>query len=129
MCNGITIRAENRIFEEIQVAPNYKEIICSIESLKMKLGPDDRYSIECGYKAGCLGYSLYHQLTGAGIQCVILAPTTMLTQQRKRVKTNKRDARLIAHCLCYEGYHPFYIPTGKDNTVKEYLRMKECSRN
>ena len=120
-----TIGAEDRIFGEVQVSPEYKEIICFIESLKMKLGLDNNYSIECGYEAGCLGYSLYHQLTNAGIKCVILAPTTMLTQQGQRVKTDKRDARLIAQCLCYGGYHPVYIPTGEDDAVKEYLRMRD----
>ena len=120
-----TIGAEDRIFGEVQVAPDYKEVICFIESLKMKLGPDNKYSIECGYEAGCLGYTLYHQLTGAGVKCVILAPTTMLTQQGKRIKTDKRDARLIAQCLCYGGYHPVYIPTGEDDAVKEYLRMRD----
>ena len=120
-----TIGAEDRIFGEVQVAPDYKEVLCFIESLKMKLGFDNKYSIECGYEAGCLGYTLYHQLTGAGIKCVILAPTTMLTQQGRRIKTDKRDARLIARCLCYGGYHPVYIPTGEDNAVKEYLRMRD----
>ena len=120
-----TIGAEDRIFGEVQVAPDYKEVICFIESLKMKLGFCDEYSIECGYEAGCLGYTLYHQLTEAGIKCVILAPTTMLTQQGKRIKTDKRDARLIAQCLCYGGYHPVYIPTGEDDAVKEYLRMRD----
>lgn len=120
-----TIGADDRIFGEVQVSPEYKEIICFIESLKMKLGLDNNYSIECGYEAGCLGYSLYHQLTNAGIKCVILAPTTMLTQQGQRVKTDKRDARLIAQCLCYGGYHPVYIPTGEDDAVKEYLRMRD----
>ena len=120
-----TIGSEDRIFGEVQVAPDYKEVICFIESLKMKLGLYDDYSIECGYEAGCLGYTLYHQLTNAGLKCVILAPTTMLTQQGKRVKTDKRDARLIAQCLCYGGYHPVYIPTGEDDAVKEYLRMRD----
>ena len=120
-----TIGAEDRIFGEVQDAPDYKEIISFIASLKKKLGLDNDYSIECGYEAGCLGYTLYHQLNGAGIKCVILAPTTMLTQQGKRVKTDKRDAYLIAQCLCYGGYHPVYIPTGKDDSVKEYLRMRD----
>lgn len=102
-----------------------KRSFCFIESLKLKLGPDNHYSIECGYEAGCLGYTLYHQLTGAGIKCVILAPTTMFSQQGKRIKTDKRDARLIAKCLCYGGYHPVYIPTGEDDAVKEYLRMRD----
>jgi len=120
-----TIGSEDRIFGEVQVAPDYKEVICFIESLKMKLGLNDDYSIECGYEAGCLGYTLYHQLANAGIKCVILAPTTMLTQQGQRVKTDKRDARLIAHCLCYGGYHPVYIPTEEDDTVKEFIRMRD----
>jgi len=120
-----TIGAEDRIFGEIQVAPDYKEVLCFIESLKMKLGFFDDYSIECGYEAGCLGYTLYHQLTGAGIKCVILAPSTMLTQQGQRIKTDRRDARLIAQCLCYGGYHPVYIPTGEDDAVKEYVRMRD----
>jgi len=120
-----TIGSEDRIFGEVQVGPDYKAVIYFIESLKMKLGFYDDYSIECGYEAGCLGYTLYHQLTNAGLKCVILAPTTMLTQQGQRVKTDKRDARLIAHCLCYGGYHPVYIPTGEDDAVKEYLRMRD----
>ena len=120
-----TIGAEDRIFGEIQVAPDYKEILCFIESLKMKLGFFDDYSIECGYEAGCLGYTLYHQLTEAGIKCVILAPSTMLTQQGQRIKTDRRDALLIAQCLCYGGYHPVYIPTGEDDAVKEYVRMRD----
>jgi len=32
---------------------------------------------------------------------------------------------MIAQCLSYGGYHPVYIPTEKDNAVKEYLRMRE----
>ena len=120
-----TIGSEDRIFAEIQIAPDYKEVIRFIESLKKKLGYDNNYSIECGYEAGCLGYTLYHQLTNAGTKCVILAPTTMLTQQGQRIKTDKRDARLIAQCLCYGGYHTVYIPTGEDDAVKEYLRMRD----
>lgn len=123
-----TIGAEDRIFGNITVAPDYRAVIAFIESLKIKLGRGEDYSIECGYEAGCLGYTLYNQLTGAGIKCVILAPTTMLSQRGKRIKTDKRDAHLIAQCLCYGGYHPVYIPTGEDDSVKEYLRMRDDHR-
>lgn len=119
------IGAEDRVFATTQVTPDYKNIILFIENLKLKLGLGDTYDIECGYEAGCLGYSLYNQLTSAGIKCVILAPTTMLTEQGKRIKTDSRDAHLIAQCLSYGGYHPVYIPTKEDNEVKEYLRMRD----
>ena len=120
-----TIGTEDRVFGEIQVAPDYKEVVSFINILKLKLGIDNSYYIECGYEAGCLGYTLYHQLTKAGIKCVILAPTTMLTQQGQRIKTDKRDAHLIAQCLCYGGYHPVYVPTAEDDAVKEYVRMRD----
>lgn len=119
------IGADDRIFANIQVTADYKNIIEFIENLKSKLGLCDTYDIECGYEAGCLGYSLYNQLTAAGIKCVILAPTTMLTQQGKRVKTDARDALMIAQCLAYGGYRAVYIPTGEDDAVKEYLRMRD----
>lgn len=119
------IGAEDRIFANIKVTPDYKNILMFIENLKLKLGLNDTYDIECGYEAGCLGYSLYNQLTAAGVKCVILAPTTMLTQQGQRIKTDARDAVMIARCLSYGGYHPVYIPTQEDDSVKEYLRMRD----
>ena len=119
------IGAEDRVFAKVQVTPDYKNIILFIENLKQKLGMNDTYDIECGYEAGCLGYSLYNQLTTAGVKCVILAPTTMLTEQGQRIKTDSRDAHLIAQCLSYGGYHPVYIPTEQDDSVKEYLRMRD----
>ena len=119
------IGAEDRVFANIQVTPDYKNVILFIENLKQKLGSKDTYDIECGYEAGCLGYSLYNQLTGAGVKCVILAPTTMLTEQGQRIKTDTRDAHLIAQCLSYGGYRPVYIPTEQDDSVKEYLRMRD----
>lgn len=119
------IGEEDRIFATIKVTPDYKNILMFIENLKQKLGPDNRYDIQCGYEAGCLGYSLYNQLTAAGVKCVILAPTTMLTQQGTRIKTDARDARMIAQCLSYGGYHAVYIPTEEDAAVKEYLRMRD----
>ena len=89
----------------------------------VKVTPD--CDILCGYEAGCLGFSLYHELAKKGIRCVILAPTTMLTQQGKRIKTDKRDALMIAQCLAYGGYHAVHIPTDKDDDVKVYLRMRD----
>lgn len=118
------IGEEDRIFATVKVTPDYKNILLFLENLKMKLGIDNKYDIQCGYEAGCLGYSLYNQLTAAGVKCVILAPTTMLTQKGVRIKTDARDAKMIAQCLSYGGYHAVYIPTEEDDSVKEYLRMR-----
>ena len=123
------IGADDRILANIQVAADYKNVLLFIENLKVKLGSQDTYDIQCGYEAGCLGYSLYNQLTDNGVNCVILAPSTMLTQQGKRIKTDKRDAHVIAQCLSYGTYHPVYVPTPEDDAVKEYIRMRKVHKD
>ena len=56
----------------------------------------DNVDFVCGYEAGCLGYSLYHQLQAHGVECVILAPSTMGVMNTKGIKTDRKDAENIA---------------------------------
>ncbi len=117
---------EENVLAQTQTGPDYKLVIQFIKYLKKRLGVTDKdCDIVCGYEAGCLGYSLYHQLTAAGVKCVILAPSTMMAEKGKRIKTDKRDARLIARCLCNGGYHAVHVPTAEDNAIKEYIRMRD----
>jgi transposase len=85
----------------------------------------DEIEFICGYEAGCLGYTLYHQLTEYGIKCDILAPTTMAITNNNRVKTDKRDAGNIARCLAFRTYSAVHVPTAEDEAVKEYIRMRD----
>jgi transposase len=103
---------------------DFKNVLKYLEHLRTIYG--DNVNFVCGYEAGCLGYSLYHQLTDHNVNCVILAPTTMLEQRsRKRIKTDKRDAEIIARCLAQHNYSPVHIPTEKDEQTKEFLRMRD----
>ena len=114
---------DDRFFAEVQVEPDAKNILKYLAHIEKQQSRDCR--IVCGYEAGCLGYSLYHQLHAHGIDCVILAPTTMMTKPGKRIKTERRDARLISKCLAFHTYSPVYIPTEVDDAVKEYIRMRD----
>jgi transposase len=40
---------------------DYRRIVAYVHRLREKYGQETR--IVCGYEAGCLGYTLYHQLT------------------------------------------------------------------
>ena len=103
---------------------DYKEVLKYLEFLRTVYGNDTIFV--CGYEAGCLGYTLYHQLTDHHINCVILAPTTMLEQRgKKRIKTDKRDAEIIGKCLAQHNYSPVHVPTASDEEVKEFLRMRD----
>lgn len=118
------IGAEDRLLATVKTSADIKNVLMLIFDLKQKLGAADEYDIECGYEAGCLGYSIYNQLTSAGVKCTILAPSTMMTPKGKRIKTDARDALTIAQCLAYGCYHSVYVPSEGDNSVKEYMRMR-----
>ena len=114
-------------FATATMEPDYRNIVKYLDRVGSELGGDCHF--QCGYEAGCLGYSLHNQLTARGIDCVILAPSTMATTKKKGIKTDKRDASNIARCLAYNTYSPVYVPTAEDNAVKEYIRMRDDARD
>ena len=111
-----------KTFAETVIKPDVKELVKYLETLNQQQGGTAQF--ECGYEAGCLGYTLYNELTAKGYKCVILAPTTMAAPV-KELKTDKRDARKIAKCLAYGTYSPVYVPTEQDRAIKEYIRMRD----
>lgn len=105
------------------IPSDYKLILKYMESMRNVYG--ENVTFVCGYEAGCLGYSLYHQLREHAVDCKILASTTMAITNTSRVKTDKRDAANIARCLAFHTYSEVYVPDDEDNSVKEYIRMRD----
>lgn len=118
---------KDEIFAIVPMEPDYKNILKYLEQVKKNQDNDCEFL--CGYEAGSLGYTLYHQLTDHGVNCVILAPTTMPKPSKKEIKTDKRDAKKIAKCLAYRTYSAVYIPTEEDNAAKEYIRMRNTVKD
>lgn len=113
----------DRVEYRQKMPSDYKLILKYVDSLREIYG--DNVKFICGYEAGCLGYSLYHQLTDHGLECKILAPTTMGITNTNKVKTDRKDAANIARCLAFHTYSEVYVPDKHDNAVKEYIRMRD----
>ena len=58
-----------------KVDAHYSKVLNYLEAMRFHYGDDVMFI--CGYEAGCLGFTLYHQLTSHNVKCIILAPTTM----------------------------------------------------
>ena len=113
-------------FGSVKFGPDYQNIVRYVNRLKQQYGQDTR--VICGYEAGGLDYSLYHSLTERGIECEILAPSTMPKAPNER-KTDYRDAAKIARCLAYNTYRSVYVPDEEDEAVKEYIRMRDSAKD
>ena len=118
-CFSITTQ---ETFATVKIEPTAKAVKKYLDCVR--LAHSEECIFVCGYEAGCLGYTLYHQLTAMKIKCIIMAPTTIL-HDSKRVKTDRRDAENLARCLAYGGYRSVYIPSAQDEAVRDYLRMRD----
>lgn len=116
---------EDDLLYKQTIAPDYKNVLKCLEQIRKFYSDSEEIEFVCGYEAGSLGYTLYHQLTAHGVKCVILAPTTMAITNKNRVKTDKRDAGNIARCLAFRTYSEVHIPTAEDEAVKDYIRMRD----
>lgn len=82
------------------------------------------------YEASGLGFGLHDQLTAAGIQCYVLAPTGIArSATHKRRKTDERDAEqllevLRGHFLAGNKLPAIWIPDPQTRDDRELVRMR-----
>lgn len=114
------------ILGQTKCEANIKNVLRFIESVREKSDVKEDAEILAGYEAGCLGFSLYHELSFHDIPCVILAPSTMHgSVKNKKVKNDKMDAFNIATNLMHDSYKAVHVPTEHDNEIKEYIGLRE----
>jgi len=85
-----------------------------------------RGKTEAAYEAGCLGYVIYRAMEKAKIPCYVL-PADKVAKKRDnpRIKTDKRDARLIGRELRSGSIRPISVPDSADEAARDLLRCRE----
>ena len=105
-CTAAYYRFEtDNAFAVAELKPQADEIVKYLARVKKNFGEDCEFL--CGYEAGCLGYSLYHELTAKGIKCIIMVPSTFESVPANKIKTDKRDAKNLPDVLLREDTKPF----------------------
>lgn len=77
------------------------------------------------YEAGPCGYVLHRYLTRKGLQCLVVAPSLIPKKAGDRVKTDRRDAVLLARLLRSGDLTPVYVPTVEDEAIRDLGRARE----
>jgi transposase len=81
--------------------------------------------VVAGYEAGCMGYTLQRSLTAVKIECRVIPPNKVPRLGSERIKTDARDAVLIARMLKNNEGESIYIPTADDEATRDFLRCRE----
>jgi len=115
------------VFEETGDEPIYERRLNNDPALLVK--ETARFSregkTEVAYESGCLGYVLQRAMEKAGIPCYVLPANKVAKKRDGRIKTDKRDARLIGRELRSKNIRPIAVPDSTDEAARDLLRCRE----
>ncbi|WP_344158249.1 IS110 family transposase [Nocardioides koreensis] len=80
------------------------------------------------YEAGPTGFGLARAMTTAGIRCEVAAPSKITRAAGDRVKTDARDAMLLARLLRMDEIVAVRVPTITQEAARDLVRAREDVR-
>jgi transposase len=80
------------------------------------------------YEAGPSGFVLYRTLEAAGIPAEVVAPTKTPRASGDRVKSDRKDAELLARLLPTGSLRPIVVPSREREGARELARAREQLR-
>ncbi len=80
------------------------------------------------YEAGPCGYALYRHLRARGIDCTVVAPSRIPKRPGDRVKTDRRDAEMLARLHHAGELEAVYVPCADDEAMRDLTRAREDAK-
>lgn len=87
----------------------------------------DSVDLRIAYEAGPCGYEIYRYCRKKSIECLVVAPSRIPKQPGERVKTDRRDAAMLARLLRAGELRGIYVPTEEDEAVRDMTRARETA--
>lgn len=84
--------------------------------------------VRVSYEAGPTGYGLARELARRGVECVVAAPSKIPRASGDRVKTDRRDAELLARLLLAGKLHAVRVPGPEEEALRDLVRAREAVR-
>jgi transposase len=81
--------------------------------------------VVAAYESGCLGYVIERAFRKAGLECLVLPAQKVAAKRDDKIKTDKRDARLIARMRRNGEAKGIAVPSERDEAVRDLLRLRE----
>jgi transposase len=81
------------------------------------------------YEAGPCGYDIYRHLARTGYECMVVAPSMIPKRSGCRIKTDRRDAIMLASLHRAGELDPVFVPREEDEAMRDLVRAREDAVN
>lgn len=79
------------------------------------------------YEAGACGFALHRQLEELGVSCQVVAPSLIPNPKGRRIKTDRRDALVLARLLRSGDLTPVWVPDTEHEALRDLVRAREAA--
>jgi len=105
------------------LSPVTDSVVAFVEDVASEHGP-----VLVTYEAGPTGYGLARALLAAGHDCQVAAPSKLLRPVGDRVKTDRRDAMLLARLARNGDIVAVAIPSAAAESARDLVRARDDAR-
>ena len=125
VCMAVAESGRSGEVRQVGVFENHPE---SPSRMAARLGKSGRRLSFC-YEAGPCGYGLHRLLTGCGHSRVVVAPSPIPMKTGDRVKTDRRDAMMLAKLRRAGELTRIWIPDAAHEEMRDLVRACENAPN
>jgi transposase len=79
------------------------------------------------YEAGPCGYGIQRQLSAAGHECGVVAPSLIPRRPGERIKTDRRDAANLARLHRAGELTPVWVPDRAHEAIRDLVRARQAA--
>lgn len=108
---------------ETTLPPDPLQVVSWVEKIASDHGP-----VATCYEAGPTGYGLARALRDHGHRCEIAAPSKLIRPAGDKVKTDARDAFLLARLLRMDEITSVRVPTPTEESARDLVRARHDVR-
>lgn len=115
-----SIDAQTGEMDRARLTPGHEDVWRWLQGLP---GP-----VAVAYEAGPTGFGLARFLAERGVRCVVAAPSRIIRAPGDRVKTDARDAQLLARLLLHGDLVAVTVPSRQAEAARDLVRAREDAR-
>ena len=95
-----------------------------VGKLVERLSKTDGQRLRFCYEAGPCGYGLHRQITDLGHECVVVAPSLIPMKAGDRIKTDRRDAVMLAKLHRAGELTAVWVPDAAHEAMRDLIRAR-----